>query len=128
MNEQVLLFHITDEKVLSAIRLVLAQKRIIVRTVALHEYNQPIGVLAGVQPAVPLPPYAGPELDGAMMVLRVLPSHLDDVLAALRAAGIPPIPKAILTRTNAAWTAPALLAELKREQEEIRNAMPKNKK
>ena len=120
MNEQVLLFQVADNEIISKIRLVLSVQKIGVTVVDRRDYNQTIGALAGIQPKVQALPYFGPPIDGMMMVLCVAPSHLDNVLAALRQAAIPPMPKAILTQTNAAWTVPALFAELMREQEEFR--------
>ena len=53
------------------------------------------------------------------MVLCMPQSKLEGVLATLRGAGVPPMPKAMLTPTNGAWKPAALLAELRREREEF---------
>ena len=60
-------------------------------------------------PAAPLP--------GEMLVLaHFRPGMLEGLLQGLRAAHVPPVAlKAMLTDTNAAWTAPALYAEIARE-------------
>ena len=60
-------------------------------------------------PAAPLP--------GEMLVLaHFRPGLLEGLLQGLRAAHVPPVAlKAMLTDTNAAWTAPALYAEIARE-------------
>lgn len=120
MNEQVLLFQVTDNEIIAKIRLVLSVQKIGVTVVERRDYNQTIAALAGIQSKVQTLPYFGPPIEGMMMVLCVAPSHLDGVLTALRQAGIPPMPKAILTQTNATWTVPTLFAELMREQEEFR--------
>ena len=57
-------------------------------------------------PAAPLP--------GEMLVMaHFRPGLLEGMLQGWRAAHIPPVAlKAMLTDTNAAWTAPALYAEI----------------
>lgn len=65
--------------------------------------------------------YAGESLGSQMMVLCHLGDKLDDVLAALRAAGVgAETVKAVLTETNAAWDPVRLYQELQREREEFR--------
>ena len=69
--------------------------------------------------------YTGGPLGGRMVVLCELEDKLDDVLAALREAGIgAETLKAVLTETNAAWNAVELYAELQREREEFRKMNP----
>ena len=60
-------------------------------------------------PAAPLP--------GEMLVMaHFRPGLLEGMLQGWRAAHIPPVAlKAMLTDTNAAWTAPALYAEIAKE-------------
>ena len=60
-------------------------------------------------PAAPLP--------GEMLVMtHFRPGLLEGMLQGFRAAHIPPVAlKAMLTDTNAAWTAPALYAEIAKE-------------
>ena len=60
-------------------------------------------------PAAPLP--------GEMLVLaHFRPGMLEGLLQGFRAAHVPPVAlKAMLTDANAAWTAPALYAEIARE-------------
>lgn len=65
--------------------------------------------------------YTGGPLGGQMMVLCDLGDKLDEVLAALRGAGIgAETLKAVLTETNAGWNAVELYRELQREREEFR--------
>lgn len=65
--------------------------------------------------------YAGEPLGGQMMVLCRLGDQLDDVLAALRTAGVgAETVKAVLTETNAEWDPVRLYKELQREREEFR--------
>lgn len=58
------------------------------------------------------------ELSDPMLVLAFLaPGRLDEVLLALRRQHVVLPYKAVLTESNASWTAPALLDELKKEHE-----------
>ena len=75
----------------------------------------PGSALAGVLPRNPDTPAA--PLPGEMLVLaHFRPGMLEGLLQGLRAAHVPPVAlKAMLTDTNAAWTAPALYAEIAKE-------------
>ena len=77
--------------------------------------NSVAGALAGVLPREPDAPAA--PLPGEMLVMaHFRPGLLEGMLQGWRAAHIPPVAlKAMLTDTNAAWTAPALYAEIARE-------------
>ena len=77
--------------------------------------GQTIGALAGVLPREPDAPAA--PLPGEMLVMaHFRPGLLEGMLQGWRAAHIPPVAlKAMLTDTNAAWTAPALYAEIAKE-------------
>ena len=76
------------------------------------DFGQPIGALAGVLPRNPDAPAA--PLPGEMLVLaHFRPGMLEGLLQGFRAAHVPPVAlKAMLTDANAAWTAPALYAEI----------------
>ena len=84
------------------------------RPVLRAEYNKTLGVLAGVQKAKSEPlPYAGGPLGGRMLVFCGLEAQLDELLPAIRQAGIgPECLKAVLTEHNRAWNVLALYAEL----------------
>ena len=79
------------------------------------DFGQTIGALAGVLPREPDAPAA--PLPGEMLVMaHFRPGLLEGMLQGWRAAHIPPVAlKAMLTDTNAAWTAPALYAEIAKE-------------
>lgn len=65
--------------------------------------------------------YTGDPLGGQMAVLCDVNDKLDDVLAALRNAGVgAECLKAVLTETNAGWTPVALYQELCRERDAFR--------
>ena len=74
-----------------------------------------LGALAGVLPRNPDAPAA--PLPGEMLVLaHFRPGMLEGLLQGFRAAHVPPVAlKAMLTDANAAWTAPALYAEIAKE-------------
>lgn len=117
MNGKILLFEVPEGELLSRIRLVSMMENVELRTVGRQEYGKTIGQIA-------LLPASGgdgvqPGLEEPMMVLCVQQNRLDGVLAAFRKAGVPPICKAVLTPTNAAWTPSQLLAELQRERAEF---------
>ena len=84
------------------------------RPVLRAEYNKTLGVLAGVSKAKTEPlPYAGGPLGGRMLVFCGLDARLDELLAAVRQAGVgPDCLKAVLTEHNRNWNALALYAEL----------------
>lgn len=119
MNGKILLFQITDGVILSKIQLIAQRENIQLRQVAPGEYHKTVGQLAVLPPSQGF--YLNAPLAEPMMVLCMPSERLDGVLAALRGAGIPPICKAILTQTNAAWTPSQLLAELQRERAEFAN-------
>lgn len=88
------------------------------RRVAEADYARPIGALLGF----PVP--AGDRQDGGAVAAEMLvlcgftPDKLDDFLAAFAAGGVPSVAlKAVLTPSNAAWTAGALCTELLRERQ-----------
>ena len=79
------------------------------------DFGQTVGALAGVLPRTADAPAA--PLPGEMLVMtHFRPGLLEGMLQGFRAAHIPPVAlKAMLTDTNAAWTAPALYAEIAKE-------------
>ncbi len=84
------------------------------------EYAQPIGSFVGLAEKVEVSE-TEMALDGQMLVFAsVSDRQLDAVLSGLRTVrvGIGSF-KAMVTPTNAAWTANALLEELKKEREEL---------
>lgn len=117
MDGKMLLFQISQGEVLSKIRLVSMMENVEMRLVEPKEYDQTIGQIAMLPIAGGN--YAGAALAEPMMVLCVRQEKLDGLLGALRKAGIPPICKAVLTPTNAAWTPAQLLTELQRERAEF---------
>lgn len=106
-----LLAYQIDPGKLGRMQVVCLRLGIRVQAVDPADFGQPIGVLprAADAPAAPLP--------GEMLVMaHFRPGLLEGMLQGWRAAHIPPVAlKAMLTDTNAAWTAPALYAEIAKE-------------
>lgn len=123
MKETLLLFGFDTEKQKKLVRS-LMPLRMKLKSITAEEYHQPIGHLAGIKEILPAEEPSSEQplaLDGEMMVMAGLTSQrIDQVLTAIRNSGTGPIPyKAVLTQTNQNWDAYALLAELKREHEEM---------
>lgn len=120
MKETILLFNPPDKKELLKLEMALFPLHIRLKHVQLSEYNQPLGVLAGLKDIESSPDiYEGTELPDTLFVFCFLnDSRLDQVLAAIRKSGTGPFPyKAILTPTNSKWTAPDCFQEIKKEHE-----------
>lgn len=101
------------------LRQMLVMLRIRVRMVAPEQYGLPLetvvsGKTEGLQ-ARPVPE----EFSDPMLIFCHLPDpKLEQVLMAMRRAGLPPIPlKAVLTPTNREWDSQQLWTELRREHE-----------
>ena len=120
-----LLAYQIDPKKLGKMQIVCLRLGIRVQAVDPADFGQTIGALAGVllwcgaragvRPREPDAPAA--PLPGEMLVMaNFRPGLLEGMLQGWRAAHIPPVAlKAMLTDTNAAWTAPALYAEIAKE-------------
>lgn len=119
MEGKILIFQVTKSELLQSIRSAMALQRVEVVAVEPRQYHQTIGFLAGLPVKASPGDYPGLPLAEPMMVLCLPQSKLDGVLSALRAVGVPPMPKAMLTATNAGWKPAELLAELRREREAI---------
>ncbi len=120
MKETILLFNPPEKERLLKIEMALFPLRVRLKRVPAAEYNQPLGLLAGLKDLEPAEgSYDGPELPDTMFVFCFLDdSRLNQALAALRKCGAGPFPyKAVLTPTNSGWTAPDCFAEIKREHE-----------
>lgn len=117
MEGKILIFQVNDPDILENIRIAMLLQQVQVKVVEPRNFNQTIGFLAGIPGASVPGSYLGPALPEPMMVLCMPQSKLDGVLSALRAAGVPPMAKAMLTPTNAGWKPADLLEELRRERE-----------
>ena len=122
MKETILLFNPPAKEELLKIETALFPLRIRLKKVTREDYNQPLGVLAGLkdmEPAVGV--FEGEELPDTMFIFCFLSdSRLNQALAALRKCGAGPFPyKAILTPTNSTWTAPDCFSEIRLEHETL---------
>lgn len=86
------------------------------RRVTEEEQTRPIGSFFGLTPRAKAPEPGG-TVPGPMLVLEGFSDRrLEAFLAALRTARAGASLKAVLTEHNAAWSGPALYAELTRER------------
>ena len=120
MKETILLFNPPEKEQLVKLEMALFPLHIRLKRVHCTEYNQPLGVLAGMKDISPAEgSYDGPELPSTMIVFCFLnDNRLNQALTAIRKCGVGPFPyKAILTPTNSAWTVPDCFTEIKKEHE-----------
>lgn len=117
MKEQILLFHFEDAERLSALRKALLPLHIACKVVDEADRNTPIGTLVGLE-AAPQEGLESAELTEEVLVLCGLTdAGIQQVLMALRKAGLYIPYKASLTATNKDWTAPQLFFELYQEHQ-----------
>ena len=120
MKETILLFNPPEKEKLLKIEMALFPLHVRLKKISPEQYNQPLGVLAGIKDMTPVAGvYSGGELPGTLFVFCFLEGNrLDQALAALRRCGAGPFPyKAVLTPTNSRWTAPDCFEEIRREHE-----------
>ncbi len=118
MNETILLFNPQDKHTQFKIQKALLPLKVRLHIISKEQYNQPLGVLAGLkelQPAEGI--FTGNELPDTMFVFAFLSdTKLNQVLQALRKSGAGSFPyKAILTPTNQFWTAHECFKEIAEE-------------
>ena len=120
MKETILLFNPPEKEKLLKIEMALFPLHVRLKKISPEQYNQPLGVLAGIKDMTPVEGvYSCGELPGTLFVFCFLEGNrLDQALAALRRCGAGPFPyKAVLTPTNSRWTAPDCFEEIRREHE-----------
>jgi hypothetical protein len=100
-----------------AVRAVLQDQGIRVRTVAPERLGDPVGAIAGLRGFHPLrTPYAGEAPESEFMLLsNVANAQLDALLAAMREAGCSVACKAQVTQHNRLWPFEMLVREVSRE-------------
>ncbi len=115
----VLMYNCSGEE-FSKLRQIFAMLRLRMRPVTPDRYHLTLGELAA---GAGEPAEAAEPITEAMLVFCGLGNaFLDQVLAVIRTAKLPPIPlKAVLTDTNRDWNSLQLHAELCREREAIKN-------
>ena len=126
MNPMVLCYNLQPEK-LGRLRVLALRLGIGVRVVEPDKFALPVGALAGVleTPATVEP--AEPFVDEMLVMAHFRPGMLDAFLNGFRQSRIPSVKlKAMLTETNAAWSAARLHREIRAEHEQM-EAMRKQK-
>lgn len=120
MKETILLFNVPDKSQLLKIEMALFPLRMRLKHIKKEDYNQPLGILAGVKDLEASEEiYSGEELSDTMILFAFMDDNrLNQAIAALRKSGAGTFPyKAVLTPTNQHWTAPECFAEIKHEHE-----------
>lgn len=122
----VLLYNIGREK-LPKIRFILFKLGLSAREVSPAEFDRPIGALAGLEGFEPAETAAGDPFAGEMLVMCGLSSpQFSAFLNALRQNRCTVALKAVLTETNAWWSAARLYRELAAEHEALQRVKPKD--
>jgi len=119
MHKTVLAFNFTPQR-LQALKLICMMLRVQLRSVERSEFNQPLGLLAGLgglQAAAGS--YDGDAAQEEMLLLCGFSRQdLDRLLAAIRKGALKQVRlKAMLTPTNCAWNALQLFDEISAEHE-----------
>lgn len=120
MKETILLFNAPEKDQLLKIEMALFPLHVKIKKIKPENYNQPLGVLAGIKDMKPAEgSYSGPELSDTMFIFCFFKEPLlSQAITALRRCGAGPFPyKAILTPTNSSWTAAECLSEIRKEHE-----------
>lgn len=122
----VLLYNIGREK-LPKIRFILFKLGLTAREVSPAEFDRPIGALAGLEGFEAAETDAGEPFAGEMLVMCGLSSPQFSVfLNALRQNRCTVALKAVLTETNAWWSAARLYRELAAEHAALQKAKPQD--
>jgi len=115
----ILAFNLTDAR-LSKLRFLCMKLGLLVKVVPQEDFTQPIAALAGLAERTGEPEPAEPFAEEMIVFCHMSNMQVNGFLKTAKQQRIPPFPlKAILTPTNAAWTACALCAELKEERAAI---------
>ncbi len=134
MKEIIMLFQFDDKGRKSKLMRALLPLRIKIKEVPNKDYGKPMGYLAGVKEYVQEDENGSLQevgthqeemvnevyarLSGEMLVMAGLTGNrVDQVLGAIRKAGLSIPYKAVLTPSNQAWDAWKLFAEIKEEHE-----------
>lgn len=122
-NEMVFLYNVNDPERLRKVRSVLLCMKVRSKVVTEEQFQQPVGVLAGMIDVAFMEPEEISDCTEEMLVIcGFYGKRINDLLARLRKAGVGDIKyKAALTSTNMHWTGVQLYRELKKEREAIEN-------
>lgn len=121
MKETVLLYHFEDKNRLSEVRIALMPLKLYVQEIEKQDYEQPIGIFAGVS-GISRKDCAVGNIENEMLVLCGLTERkLDRVLQALKRRKLVIPYKAVLTDTNKSWSGTELYNELVKEHQQMTN-------
>ena len=119
MTPMVLCYNIRPEK-LGRLRVLALRLGIGVRVVEADKFALPVGALAGVLEPPETVETAEPFSDEMLVMAHFRPGMLDAFLNGFRQNRIPSVKlKAMLTETNAAWSAARLHREILAEHEQM---------
>ena len=126
MNPMVLCYNLQPEK-LGRLRVLALRLGIGVRVVEPEKFGLPVGALAGVMEPPETVEEAELFSDEMLVMAHFRPGMLDAFLNGFRQSRIPSVKlKAMLTETNASWSAAKLHREIRAEHEQM-EAMRKKK-
>ena len=126
MNPMVLCYNLQPEK-LGRLRVLALRLGIGVRVVEPEQFALPVGALAGVTETPETVEAVEPFTDEMLVMAHFRPSMLDAFLNGFRQSRIPSVKlKAMLTETNAAWSAARLHREIRAEHEQMEAMRKKN--
>ena len=115
----ILAFNLTDAR-LSKLRFLCMKLGLLAKVVPQEDFTQPIAARAGLAERCESPEAAESFAEEMIVFCHMSNVQLNNFLKTAKQQRIPPFPlKAILTPTNAEWTACALCAELKEERAAI---------
>lgn len=123
MKETVLFINFQDTEKLQKVKFAAIPLKLRLVRVEKADYSQTIGYLSGQKDMEENPEkYEGTDLEQEMLVFAGLSNQkLDELLKAMRKAGVRVNYKAILTETNCRWTVLELYHELAAEHETMQN-------
>ncbi len=116
--EKVLCYHF-DEETLEAVRAVMRKLGVECRALPEENWREKVGFLLGMKGFAPASQDDAPDFDfpePVMEIDHIKGKRLDQVLAAMKSAGVPPIRyKAVVTPFNTLWTLRRLCETMKKE-------------
>lgn len=116
--EKVLCYHF-DEETLEAVRAVMRKLGVECRALPEESWREKVGFLLGMKGFAPASQDDVPDFDfpePVMVIDHIKGKRLDQVLAAMKSAGVPPIRyKAVVTPFNTLWTLRRLCETMKKE-------------
>ncbi len=116
-----LLYNLSDQAKLRALRFAFVKFGVRARVVAPEEFAQPVGLLCareGFSPATA--PVEGGFSDEMLVLDGLSEAQLDRLLDTLRRSRVHIALKAVVTKENAAWSSLRLHDELEREHEAMK--------